>query len=112
MRGASTRLATCSRYGSAIVQFAWVPTLGVEYDLAVDRSGTTVRLYIDGAMVASGTLSGALFNSSADLVVGAAVGGTEVFTGSATAVRYTNGTARWQTDTTYSVPSLPLPTSA
>jgi len=114
---ASTQLQfACSTDGSgvSIIGYAWSPTLNQPYDLAVDRSGSTVRVYVDGAKVASGTKSGSLFNASDGLVIGAGRHGdgfANLFGGSALAVRLTNGVARYATDGSYAVPSLPLPTA-
>ena len=95
-----------------VISYAWTPTPNQPYDIAVDRGGNTVRLYVDGAMVASGTISGALHNCSDVLVVGAQRAGNaiqSIFPGLARALRLTNGTARYATDTSYVVPGLPLP---
>lgn len=90
----------------------WTPTANQAYDRCVDRSGSTVRLYIDGVMIGSGTLAGALFNSAEPLVIGGDSGAiTFPFNGRMKAWRITKGVARYATDTSYTVPSLPLPTS-
>lgn len=97
------------------VTYSWTPTTGVEYDLCVDRSGSTVRIYTDGTFRASGTISGGLFNTTTTYFtigqgsVGSGFGSPT--TGSAKALRITDGTARYATGTSYTVPSLPLPTS-
>lgn len=103
-----------STNGSATtaINYAWTPTVGTPYQIAAERSGTTVRLYVDGAVGNSGTISGAFFNSSSDLIIGAGISGSAVqfpFTGSAKAVRFTQGTARYAG--AYTPPTLPLPTS-
>lgn len=98
---------------STTISYTWTPTNGTEYDIAVDRSGSTVRLYVDGVMVASGTISGALHNSTDVLAIGAGRSGAafaNVFTGTCKAVRITKGVARYATNGSYTVPSLPLPT--
>jgi hypothetical protein len=89
---------------------AWTPTVGQAYDLCVDRSGSTARVYIDGAMVGSATISGALFNSSGKLKIGrGASNGPSDFDGTMKAARITKGAARYASDSGYTVPSLPLP---
>lgn len=95
--------------------YTWTPNLGVEYDIAYDRSGSTVRLYIDGIMVASATFAGALHQSTTTyLTIGQGSSGSG-FTlpsdGSCKAVRISDGVARYGTDGSYTVPSLPLPAS-
>jgi hypothetical protein len=92
----------------------FTPVVGTEYDVAWDRSGSTVRAYVDGAWIGSGTLAGSLHNTSATLKIGAinfTSSPTNFHYGSMKAWRFTNGVARYATDTTYTVPSLPLPTS-
>ena len=113
--GAQLQFA-CSADGSGLtfIGYAWTPTLNQPYDLAVDRSGGTVRIYVDGTRVTSGVKNGSLFNSSDGLVIGAGRHGdgfANPFGGSALAVRLTNGVARYATDGSYLVPSLPLPTA-
>lgn len=93
------------------ITYTWSPTNGVEYDVAFDRSGSAVRIYVDGTMVQSGTKAGALHNTTANLVIGADNALGNVFGGSCKAVRFTNGVARYATNGSYTVPTLPLPTS-
>jgi len=98
---------------STSIVYAWTPSIGTEYNIAVDRSGSTVRLYVDGAMVASGTISGALFGSNDVVSVGAGRSGSgfvNTFTGTCKAIRVTKDVARYATNGSYTVPSLPLPT--
>jgi hypothetical protein len=100
---------------NTVIQHTWTPTVGVEYDIAVDRSGSTVRLYIDGTMVASGTVAGGLWASTTPyLSLGQRSNGSgvvQVWTGQAKAVRITDA-ARYATNGSYTVPSLPLPAAA
>lgn len=91
---------------------AWTPTLNQAYNICVERSGTTLRFYVDGAFLGSITVSGTTFNSTSALAVGAAnSGGGSKLNGRLKAVRITKGVARYATNTSYTVPSLPLPTS-
>lgn len=104
----------CSSDGSAntVIAHSWSPVLDQPYAMAVDRAGGLVRIYIDGAKVASGMKPGALHNSSDGLSIGAGRQGNgfaNQFTGTAAALRLTNGVARWATDGSYAVPTLPLP---
>jgi hypothetical protein len=97
------------------ITYTWTPTTGVDYDLAVDRSGSAVRLYVNGAKVANGTIAGALWASTDTyLAIGQVRTGngvTNLWTGQAKAIRITDGVARYATNGSYTVPSLPLPTS-
>lgn len=85
---------------SADVSFTWVPTLGQWYHIAADRSGTTLRLYIDGAVVATNaSASGTLNNSTQALALGA-LGVTDAFptfdfNGQMDEIRITTGLAQY-----------------
>lgn len=91
----------------------WSPTLNQAYDVCVERSGTTLRFYVDGTFLSSDTLSGTSFDSLADFRIGARGGASPsaFWNGRLKALRVTKGTARYATDTSYTVPTLPLPTS-
>jgi hypothetical protein len=99
---------------AATISYTWTPTLGTEYAIAVDRSGSTVRLYVDGTKQANGTIASALWASTTTyLTIGQASNGSGFSSptdASAKALRITNGVARYATNTSYTVPSLPLPT--
>lgn len=89
--------------------YSWTPTTGVAYQLCFERSGTTLRLYVDGVVVATGTKAGGLFNSTDPVYVGCANTGTppnNLFSGSTLALRLTMA-ARYAG--AYTPPSLPLP---
>jgi hypothetical protein len=51
----SGKLTFRSIVGASVFDVAgtWVPTLGTWYHLAADRSGTTARVYVNGAVVAT-----------------------------------------------------------
>lgn len=94
------------------VSYSWTPTVGVAYQLCVERSGSTVRLYVNGVVGNSGTLAGALFNSPDAVYLGCSNTGSPpntIFSGTAKAMRFTVGVARYAG--AYTPPSLPLPTS-
>lgn len=108
----SFALSTAGTSGTTSnVEANYTPVAGTAYDLCVERSGSTVRIYVDGAMVNSGTLSGTSFNSTAGLIVGAAGNLANFHDGRMKGWRITKGTARYATDSSYSVPTLPLATS-
>jgi hypothetical protein len=95
----------------------WTPT--GEHDLCFERSGNTIRLYADGVTVGSGTFSGALKDCPGRLVIGsfeATSGATGINTaagvwgGNWKELRITKA-ARYASDSGYTVPSRPLPTS-
>ena len=88
------------------------PLIDESHDVACERSGSTVRIYADGAMIAKGTLSGALFDSNVFMQLfrrnGPADPG-DPFNGRIKAYRVTKSVARYADDAGYTVPSLPLP---
>lgn len=90
------------------VSAAWTPSTATDYQIAVDRSGTDVRLYLDGAVHASGTVSGALHNSTAAPGIGH-LNTTNVLAGTMDGFRLTVGTARYAG--AHTPPTLPFPTS-
>lgn len=82
------------------VSFAWTPTLGQWYFLAVDRHGLTVRLYVDGAVLTTGTIPGFFgpLNDCAHPLTLGAIGttghfGSNDFDGQMDEVRITKGRA-------------------
>lgn len=92
-------------------------TAGVDYDLCVERSGTTVRFYVNGSMIGSLTQSASTFNSSSPLAIGtdnsraSTTSNLSELDGRMKAIRITKGAARYATDISYTVPNLPLPTA-
>jgi hypothetical protein len=95
---------------STSISSAWTPTTGVEYNVAVERSGSTIRHYVNGAVQGStGTFAGALFNTTDAAYIGSLTAFATPFLGTAKAFRFTVGVARYAG--AYTPPSLPLPTS-
>lgn len=68
---------------------------GAWHHVAVTRSGTTVRLFVDGAQLGSATYSGQLGRSDKALTLGAHVGDSRSFTGNLDDIRITKGVARY-----------------
>lgn len=95
--------------GNVLISGAWSPSTGTDYNLCLERSGSTWRTYVDGAVIASNTLSGTLFDSSDVLTIGAGRSGssmTAFLKGTFKAARITT-LARYSG--AYTPPSLPLP---
>ena len=95
------------------LSFTWTPVLGQKYHIAVSRDVSNVlRLYIDGAMVASMTYAAVMAESDEPLVIGAigvnnAFSGFD-FNGKIYGARLTKGQALYATDTSFTVPTLPF----
>lgn len=97
--------------GASVWQLAadFLPTVDQPYDICLERDGSNVvRMYIDGVMVASDTLSGTLFNSNQAFFVGQSSTTSNVLNGRFKAARVTRA-ARYASDGGYTVPTLPLP---
>lgn len=74
--------------------------------LAVCRVGSTVTMYLNGASVATGTVSGALFDNTRAVGVGGGSSGTNVVTGYLSNVRIVKGTAVYTA--AFTPPTAPL----
>jgi hypothetical protein len=95
----------------------FTPVANAAHDLCFERSGNTVRVYVDGSMLASETYSSTLKNSPARLIIGGIEASTGVvdpagggWNGRFKELRITKA-ARYANDSGYTVPSLPLPTA-
>lgn len=88
---------------------AFTFTTGQFYHIAVTRSGTTVRLFIDGVQVGSGTSSENI-SSASDVSIGALRGGSQDrFEGYIDEVRVTKGVARYTGNFTPPTEAFPNP---
>ena len=95
-----------------------VQSSGVDYSdnqwhyIAVSRSGSTVRLYLDGTLASTGTSSGNLTSSAGDTRVGSASGLPSSYdiVGYIDDLRITVGTDRTYTGATITVPTAAFPT--
>lgn len=77
------------------VRAAFTPTLSTWYHIAVARAGTTLKLFVDGVVVASATVATTIYGSTSALAIGATASGTEFFNGYIDDVRITKGVARY-----------------
>jgi hypothetical protein len=96
---------------TAIVNASTTWSLNQWNHLAVSRSGSTVRIYLNGSVVGSGTFSGT-FTETALRIGGeprTATGANSNFTGYIDDFRLTVGSARSFTGSTVSVPTSPFP---
>lgn len=101
-----------STNGSSVAAFnrSWSPSTNTWYHICAERSGTTMRLYVNGAMLGtSGTNSANLFNASRNLDIGVING--SVFGGWLDEIRITKGVARYASDSGYTVPTAAFPRS-
>ncbi len=69
---------------------AWSRSANTWYYVTVVRSGTSLKMYADGIETYSGSISGALYNSSRNLNIGAYKDGGQLFNGVIDEVRILN----------------------
>jgi hypothetical protein len=101
-------------WGASITDVVASPTLvgGQWYHIAVDRSGSTVRIYVNGAVAATATLTQPLNDSTNVLTIGT-VGTTGTyaaydFQGQMDEIRITKGVARYD-GVLFAPPQFPFP---
>lgn len=90
----------------------FLPTTNTWYHVAVTRSGSTIRLFIDGVLAATGTYSQAIFNSTQSITIGADANGAVAFNGYIDDLRITKGVARYTTSFTPPTKALPNGTAS
>ncbi|GEM_PF-2200012 len=73
----------------------WAPSNNVWYHLAVTRSGTDVRLFVDGVQLGSTLTSGYNINSSTPFLIGQDLFGGRNFNGWMDDIRISKGVARY-----------------
>lgn len=98
------------------IGYTWSPTLNQWYHLAIDRAGTTYRLYVDGVKVVKDVGFGAsLSGSSSVMALGSldpgGFSGFADFNGWMDEVRITKGVARYASDSGFTVPTAAYPRS-
>ncbi len=82
-------------------QGSWSPSSGTWYHVAVDRSGNSVKGFIDGATVFTQDMTGiTIHNSSRVLSILAGTGGENALNGWQEQIRLANGISRWTADFT------------
>lgn len=98
---------------SANVAYTWAGvTTGVWYHIAIDRDASNVeRLYIDGVMVASGTITATMNDSADAFSIGNRTNTSDGFDGWIDEVRITKGAARYASDGGFTVPTAAFPRS-
>jgi hypothetical protein len=83
----------------ATLGFTWAPVLGTWYHLAVDRNGTTTRIYINGAVVATSATMNTITATTEALVLGTIGQANQFasfdFNGQMDEIRVTKGVAQY-----------------
>jgi hypothetical protein len=92
------------------VSGAYTPALNTWIHVAADRdAGNVLRVYADGAVIASATVSATFFNSNRTLRIGNDEGGIRGLGGFIDEVRITKGVARY--GGAFTPPTAPFPNS-
>jgi hypothetical protein len=109
---ATERLVTASSGSQQNVTSSWTPTAGTWYHVAGSRASGTGRIFINGTLQNSATISGALNGGQGNnTVLGGISQGTgtpvDLLAGNLASVRVTKGVARYTGN--FTLPSLPLP---
>lgn len=95
-------------------QVTWAPSAATAYNICFDRSGSTLRMFVDGVFLGSVSSSANSFNSTSPLAIGtdnpraSTVSNLNELDGRMSGVRFT-AASRHGSDSNYTVPSLPLP---
>ena len=98
----------------SVLRSAWTPTADTWYHIAVDCDGSgQIRIYLDGAVVASAARSAALVNNGTSLYVGQeqSGGGSSRFRGHLDEMRITKGVARYGSGSGFTPPTAAFPRS-
>lgn len=110
---AGGQLSFWSADGTQSTTYAFTPTPGQWYNLAVDRDASNnLRIYVDGVMVAKTTGFNKLVGgSSASFWTGDAYGFNNGLNGYADEIRLTKGVARYASDAGFTVLNAPFSTA-
>lgn len=95
-------------YGETLIAS---PTNGTWYHIAVSRYGSDIRLYLDGSLVTTVPVSGALMDCQSDLAICGRSDGTYTTGAYIDELRITKGTARGYTGSTYTLQDEAWPDS-
>jgi hypothetical protein len=96
------------------IKAAYTFTDGVWYHVAADRdAGGTVRVYVDGVMIASGSFTASIYNPAFEVRIGAntRAGVVRTINGFLDEVRITKGYARYASDGGFTPPTAAFPRS-
>ena len=101
----ATNQLIISNRSSNQISYTWIPTANTWYHLAVSRSGSSVKMFIDGAQVATATDS-TNYSTSANYDIGYDSGVGSGMNGFISNVRTVNGTGLYTAN--FTPPTAPL----
>jgi hypothetical protein len=93
-------------YGLASVNYGGTVVAGVWTHVALARSGSTVKGYLNGTVLGTTETNSSAIGNNGPLRIASDSGGTGVFSGYFADLRITRGLARYTT--TFTVPAAPL----
>jgi hypothetical protein len=80
--------------------FAWTPTVGVWYHIVYCRSGTSLRVFVNGTQIGSTATNSISYNSGAAFIVGGSTTADRLFLGYLSNMRLIKGTALYTSNFT------------
>jgi len=86
--------------------FAWTPTVGVWYHIVYCRSGTSLRVFVNGTQIGSTATNSISYNSATTFIVGGSTTGERLFLGYLSNMRLIKGTALYTSN--FTPPTAPL----
>jgi hypothetical protein len=85
----------------ATVTASWSPSINIWYHIAVTRSGTSLRFFINGTQIGStGTISATIFNSNQPFEIAGGLLSSNYTNGWIDEFRFSKGIARWTSNFT------------
>ena len=86
--------------------FAWTPTVGVWYHIVYCRSGTSLRVFVNGTQIGSTATNSISYNSATTFIVGGSTTADRLFLGYLSNMRLIKGTALYTSN--FTPPTAPL----
>jgi hypothetical protein len=86
--------------------FAWSPSVNVWYHIAISRSGTSLRAFIDGVQIGSTVTNSINYNASS-CIIGSSLSNARNSNGYIDDLRITKGVARYTAN--FTPPTAPFP---
>ena len=86
---------------------SWTPTVNTWYHIAVTRSGNDFKIYVDGAIIGSGTDTDTCSYDTRYLEIGKTYDSGYFFPGYMDEIRISKGVARWNADFSGALPTAP-----
>lgn len=86
--------------GGSITYHAWSPVINTWYHIALARSGTTAKFFIDGIQIGDDIINSYDISGNTNIGIGGGYNGDDLFNGWMDEVRISKGIARWTSEFT------------